>query len=314
MARSSFYQSQRKYVPRQAQPELPSRKLRRVLEAKTTARILEYLRSERFVDRSPVEVFYTLLDERVHLGSISTFYRLLRQHDEVRERRAQRRHPSYHAPELVATRPNQVWSWDITKVRGPRKGVYFHLYVIIDLFSRKVVGWMVADRESGDLAAQLISETCRRENIVEGQLTIHSDRGPSMQSMTVVQLHAYLGVTKSNSRPYVSNDNPFSESQFKTLKYHPGYPDRFACLQECLSYFRLFFGWYNHEHRHSGIEYLTPEVVHSGQAEEVLESRYQVLLTSYEQNPTRFSAGPPRRRRLPKAVYINPPSVDLMSK
>lgn len=284
------------------------------METRTAERILEYLRSERFVDRSPAEVFYTLLDEGVHLGSISTFYRLLRKHDEVRERRAQRRHPAYYAPELVATQPNQVWSWDITKIRGPRKGIYFHLYVIIDLFSRKVVGWMVADRESGELAAELIRETCRRENIVEGQLTIHSDRGPSMQSMTVVQLHAYLGITKSNSRPYVSNDNPFSESQFKTTKYHPGYPDRFVCLQESIRYFRLFFGWYNQQHRHSGIEYLTPEVVHNGQADEVLETRHRLLMSSYERNPVRFSAGPPRRRKLPNAVYINPPSADLLSK
>jgi putative transposase len=244
----------------------------------------------------------------VYYCSIRTMYRYLAANGEIRERRNQLRHPNYKKPELLAEAPNQVWSWDITKLRGPAKWTYFHLYVIMDIFSRYVVGWMVAARESAELAKQLLLESCLKQSISMDQLTIHSDRGPAMTSKPVALLLADLGVTRSLSRPHVSNDNPFSESQFKTLKYCPEFPERFGSLQHARSFSESFFSWYNQEHRHSGIAMLTPEMVHYGRAEEVLTARRLVLEEAYRKHPERFVHQPPAPQRLPTAVWINPPA------
>jgi putative transposase len=280
----------------------------RALKLAEEQKILEVLHGERFVDRAPSEVYHTLLDEGVYLGSVRTYYRILAKHQEVKERRAQRRHPEYKKPELLATGPNQVWTWDITKLLGPAKWTYYYLYVIIDIYSRYVVGWMLAEREAGCWAQQLIEETYEKQEIQPGQLTIHSDNGSPMQATPTVSLHARLDITKSNSRPHVSNDNPFSESQFKTLKYSPGFPRRFlGGFEDASEFCTGFFPWYNKEHRHSGIAFVTPEMVHYGLADEALAKRHVLLLDAYRANPERFIQGPPKLRSLEKAVYINPP-------
>jgi putative transposase len=252
-------------------------------------------------------VYASLLDEGQYLCSVSTMYRLLAEADEVRERRNQRRRPVYAKPELLATGPNQVWSWDITKLKGPQKWSYFYLYVILDIFSRYVVGWMVAHRESAALAERLIAETCARQGIEAGQLTIHADRGPSMTSKPVAFLLADLGVTKTHSRPHVSNDNPFSEAQFKTLKYRPDFPERFGSIQHARAHSADFFPWYNHAHHHSALGFLTPAEVHYGLAERVLERRREILARFYAACPERFVSGPPKVAGPPEAVWINPP-------
>jgi len=269
--------------------------------------ILGHLHSERFQDRSPSEVYATLLDEGIYCCSIRTLYRLLAADGETRERRDQLTHPAYQKPELLATAPNQLWSWDITKLLGPAKWTYFYLYVILDVFSRYVVGWMIADREGKELAKQFIAETCEKQEIVPGQLNIHADRGSSMTSKPVALLLADLGVTKTHSRPHVSNDNPFSESQFKTLKYRPEFPDRFVSLQHARTFCREFFPWYNAEHHHSGLGLLTPEVVHTQRSAEVRELRQQTLNLAYAAHPERFVRKPPQPPALPTEVWINPP-------
>ena len=279
----------------------------RALSPAERQQALAVLHSERFVDTAPAEVVATLLDEEKYLCSERTMYRILASEDEVRERRNQLRHPHYAKPELLATGPNQVWSWDITKLKGPVKWTYFYLYVMLDIFSRYVVGWMVAQRESSQLAKRLIRESYEREGIEPGQLTIHADRGSPMKAKTTGQLIADLGVTKSHSRPHVSDDNPFSESHFKTYKYRPGFPDRFGSQQHALSWSRVFFPWYNQDHRHSGIAMLTPEMVHRGWAEVILGQRHEVALAAYYAHPERFVNGPPRQVALPHAVWINPP-------
>jgi putative transposase len=268
---------------------------------------LDTLHCERFVDKAPHEVYATLLDEGKYLCSIRTMYRILAENKEVRERRDQLRHPVYQKPELLATDSNQVWSWDITKLLGPAKWTYFYLYVILDIFSRYVVGWMVATCESAALAERLIKETCLKQQIQPGQLTIHADRGSSMKSKPVALLLSDLGITKTHSRPYTSDDNPFSESQFKTLKYRPGFPERFGALEDARSFCQAFFTWYNKDHRHTGISLLTPETVHYGQTQQVLENREKVLLTAYTEHPERFVARAPAPKPLPPAVWINPP-------
>jgi putative transposase len=259
------------------------------------------------VDRSPVEVHATLLEEGRYLCSPRTMYRILADSDEVRERRDQLCHPRYSRPELVASKPNEVWSWDITKLKGPAKWVYFYLYVMLDLFSRYVVGWMLAGSESAGLATRLISETCAKQNIREGELTIHADRGSAMTSKTLAEKLCDLGVDKTHSRPRVSNDNPFSESQFRTLKYWPGFPEYFDSAQHTLAVCRAFFPWYNQEHHHSGLCFLTPDVVHHGRAEGILAERHRVRIAAYLEHPERFVNGPPKLERLPEAVWINPP-------
>lgn len=269
--------------------------------------VLDVLNEPRFQDKAPGEVHAILLDEDRYLCSERTMYRILADNEQVRERRKQLRHPDYTKPELLATRPNQVWSWDITKLKGPEKWTYFYLYVILDIFSRYVVGWMVAMRESAGLAQQLISETCEKEGILPASLTIHADRGPAMTSLAVAQLLANLGVTKTHSRPYVSDDNPYSESQFKTLKYRPDFPNRFACLATALDHCRRFFPWYNEEHRHAGIALLTPADLHTGRGAAVLAARGLVLVAAYARNPERFVNGRPAAREVPDAAWINPP-------
>jgi putative transposase len=269
--------------------------------------VRQVLDSERFQDQAVREVYATLMDEGQYLCSVRTMYRILDENEQVRERRNQLRHPNYVKPELLATQPNQLWSWDITKLLGPAKWTYYYLYDILDVFSRYVVGWLIAECESASLAEELIAATCLRQSIQPNQLTIHADRGSSMTSKPVALLMADLGVTKTHSRPHVSNDNPFSEAQFKTLKYRPDYPARFGCQPAARSWAQDFFQWYNHEHHHSALGLLTPADVHFGRAPAVLAQRQQVLATAYRKNPERFVKGQPTPLQLPQAVWINPP-------
>lgn len=281
----------------------------RALSLSERHEVLEQLNSERFCDHSPYQVYSKLLDEGRYLCSVRTMYRILTDNNAIRERRNQLTHPVYRKPELLATAPNQVWSWDITKLKGAEKWTYLYLYVIIDIFSRCVVGWLLAHRESTQLAKRLIMETITKEAVNEKQLTIHSDRGPSMKSHGVAHLLASLGVTKSHSRPHVSNDNPFSESHFKTLKYHRDFPDRFGCLEDGLAFCRPFFEWYNGEHYHSGIGFVTPRSLHNGQAAVIIDSRQKTLNQAYMLKPERFVRGCPKPNSLPTGVWINPPKV-----
>jgi putative transposase len=295
----------------QAAVESPTRVARlrpvRALDASERETVLGLLHAERFLDQSPSEVYATLLDEGSYVCSIRTMYRILAENGEVRERRDQLRHPQYQKPELLAIGPNQVWSWDITKLRGPVKWSYFYLYVILDIFSRYVVGWMVAHRESAELAQRLIDETSRKQGIRPGQLTIHADRGSSMTSQPVALLLSDLGITKTHSRPHVSDDNPYSESQFKTLKYRPEFPERFGSIEDARGFCQGFFPWYNTEHHHTGIGLMTPEMVHYGRARQVTGARQQVLSAAYAQRPERFVRQPPQPPELRAAVWINPP-------
>ncbi len=272
--------------------------------------VLETRHSERFRDQAPSQVYATLLDEGTYLCSVRTLYRILKQAGEVCERRDQVRHPNYTKPELLATGPNTVWSWDITKLLGPVKWTYFHLYVFLDIFSRYVVGWMVAHRESAALAKRLIEASCRKQGILPGQLTLHADRGSSMTSKPVACLLSDLGVTKTHSRPQVSDDNPFSESQFKTLKCRPEFPQRFGSIEHARSFCQVFFPWYNGEHRHSGIALLTPAVLHHGHADTVIQCRQAVLSGAYARHPERFVRRHPRPPEKPEAVWINPPATE----
>ncbi len=293
-------------VPDSALQPKPRRSPRR-LTPDERATVLSTLNSERFADSSPAQVYATLLDEAVYLCSISTMYRILRAERQVRERRAQLQRPQYTKPELLATAPNQVWSWDITRLHGPSKWSYFQLYVILDIFSRYVVGWLVAERESEALAVRLLDETCRKQQITPGQLVVHADRGSSMTSKSVAFLLADLGVAKTHSRPHVSNDNPYSESQFKTMKYRPEFPQRFSSIQEARLFCRGFIDWYNAEHRHSGLGLMTPAAVHCGRAEAMTSQRAVVLATAYAARPDRFVRGLPLPPAQPLAAWINPP-------
>jgi putative transposase len=272
--------------------------------------VLQVLHEPRFVDRAPAEIFAMLLDEGKYYCSVRTMYRYLNENGEVRERRDQLRHPEYVKPELMATAPNQLWSWDITKLKTYTKLVYLYLYVILDVFSRYVVGWMLAEHENAKLACRLVEETYDKQGVQPGQIALHSDRGSPMKSHSLAQLLATLDVEPSFSRPHVSDDNPYSESQFKTLKYHPGFPNRFAGPQDGLQHCRTFFPWYNEDHRHSGIAYLTPSDVHHGRAAEVIARRQQVLDDAYRAHPERFPRGVPTAQQLPPAVWINPPAPD----
>ena len=289
-------------LPRLAPPLALSETERQVLR--------DVLCGERFADCAPPTIYATLLDEGTYLASVRTMYRLLAVDGQVRERRNQLTHPIYANPELLATGPNQVWSWDITKVKGPVKWTYFHLYVILDIFSRYVVGWMIAPRESAQLAEQLIAQTVAKQNIAPGELTLHADRGTSMRSKTVAELLLDLEVTKSHSRPYVSDDNPFSEAHFKTLKYRPDFPQRFGCIEDARAHCQRFFPWYNDDHRHSGIGYMTPAAVHYGQAQEMFTLRAHTLDAAFMANPKRFKGNCPQPPKLPVAAWINPPKKE----
>ena len=301
--RASHYRHRR---PPLHGPPAPRARSARALSTEEADEIVEVLDSERFCDRAPAQVWAELLDEGTYLASITTMYRLLRARAQVGERRRVARRPALTKPELVATTPNQVWSWDITKLAGPHKWNWFHLYVILDVYSRYAVGWLVAPRESARLAEELIAETIYDQRVPTGQLTLHADRGSSMTSKTVTQLLADLGVLQSHSRPHQSNDNPFSEANFKTLKYFPTFPKRFASLAAARGFVDTFFGYYNHQHRHSGIGLHTPADVHHGRAAAVRARRQLVLDAAYQAHPERFRR-PPSAPRIPEATWINPP-------
>jgi transposase InsO family protein len=279
----------------------------RALTAEERQTVLDRLREPRFADLAPAEVYATLLDEGVYLCSIRTLYRILDDHDEVRERRDQLRHPVYAKPELLAEAPNQVWSWDITKLAGPAKWTYFYLYVILDIFSRRVVGWCVADAESAALFKALFDDTFAKHAVPPGQLTLHADRGGPMKAKATALMLADLGVTKSHSRPHTSNDNPFSEAHFKTLKYQPEFPERFGCLEDAKDFCRRFFEWYNQDHHHAGLGLMTPDQVHYGQADDVHVARQRTLDRAFDAKPERFVKKPPVPPTKPTAVWINPP-------
>jgi putative transposase len=310
VAPATIYRRRRPPEPR---PKKPRRQPARALTSEERVAVLDVLHSERFVDRSPAAVVATLLDEDRYLASERTMYRLLAAAGEVRERRDQLVHPAYAKPELLAERPNELWSWDITKLLGPRKWTYYYLYVILDVFSRYVVGWTIQYQESARVAKALIAQAIEQQGIMPGQLTIHADRGPSMTSKPVAFLLSDLGVTKTHSRPYTSTDNPYSEAQFKTLKYRPDFPDRFGCIEDSRGFGQVFFPWYNHEHRHSGIGYMTPASVHYGRAEEIRQQRARVLAAAYAAHPDRFVRGVPQPPRLPAAVWINGPKPEELA-
>ena len=303
VSRSTFYRRTRPAPGHQQPRPKPARALTEV----ERERVEDTLASPQFVDRSPAETVATLLDQGLYLCSERTMCRILAAKHPVKERRNQRVHPPYVKPELVATAPNQVWSWDITRLLGPRTWTYFYLYVLLDLFSRYVVGWMVADRENSALAQRLIEETCLKQGVAPDTLTLHSDRGAPMTSQGTAQLLARLGVVRSLGRPQVSDDNPFSEAQFKTLKYHPGFPGRFTDQDAATAHCRSFFPWYNTEHRHAGIAMLTPDDVHHGRASDLLEQRQRTLSEAWNRHPGRFVGGEPKCPQLPGAVWINKP-------
>jgi len=308
--RSSLYrQRQDKATETRALRPTPAR----ALSGKERQQVRNLLNSERFADQSPYEVYATLLDEGVYHCSIRTMYRILADYDEVQERRHQLRHPVYTKPELLATGPNQLWSWDITKLRGPATWQYYYLYVILDVYSRYVVGWLLDDHESADLAQQLIAESCRKQGIARDQLTLHADRGAAMTAQSLAQFLARLGVDKTHSRPYTPDDNPFSEAQFKTMKYRPDYPQRFDAKDHALAWARDFFPWYNQQHHHVALGLLTPAMVHLGQAQTVLAQRQATLDQAYTQHPERFVRGAPTTPSVPTAVWINPPTHPQMT-
>jgi putative transposase len=302
-SRASHYRHRRPPLHGPPPPRPPSH---RALSPDEITTVLDALNDERFCDRAPAQIWATLLDEGIYLASVSTMYRLLRAADQVRERRAIARHPAHVKPELVATAPNQVWSWDITKLAGPRKWAWFHLYVILDVYSRYAVDWLVATRESAALAEELIAEAVYDQGVGDGQLTLHADRGTSMTSKTVTQLLADLGVLQSHSRPHQSNDNPYSEANFKTLKYSPTFPKRFAGIEHARRFVDAFFHHYNHQHRHSGIGLHTPADVHHGRAEAIRTQRQHVLDAAYATTPNRFHQ-PPQAPTIPAIAWINQP-------
>jgi len=300
--RSSLYRArQPKATP------IPRPSPTRALSPTERNAVRQVLNSDRFVDQAPRQVYATLLDEETYLCHWRTMYRILEAHQEVKERRNQRQHPPAVKPQLETTGPNQLWSWDITKLKGPLKWHYYYLYVILDVYSRFVVGWMMAEVESAELAQTLITTTCQREGIQPEQLGLHSDRGPAMQSKTIAQLLIDLEVAQTFARPYTPNDNAYSEAQFKTFKYRPGFPERFASLAEARTWVQAFVQWYNYQHYHSGLGLLTPAMVHHGQAQQVQTQRQQVLAAAYQDHPERFVRGQPTVAELPISVWINPP-------
>ena len=288
--------------PRAPRPRPPL-----ALDAQEQQALLATLNSERFADTAPAAVHATLLGEGIYLGSVRTMYRLLAANGGSGERRNQLTHPAYTKPELLAIAPNQVWSWDITKLKGPAKWTCFHLYVILDIFSRFVVGWLIAPRECSELAQQLIADTVSRHDVEPGMLTLHADRGAAMRSKPVASLLVDLDVAKSHSRPHVSDDNPYSESQFKTMKYRPEFPDRFGCIEDARAHCQAFFAWYNDQHCHSGIAYMTPHSVHYGLAADMRLTRQATLDAAFLANPNRFKSRRPQLPPMPTAAWINPP-------
>ena len=307
--RATWYRRHRT-IPAPPRPDRVPRSQPRALSPVERKEVKALLDSDEFVDEAPRTVYAKLLDQGTYLCSPSTMYRILREHDEVRERRRQATHPAHKKPELIATRPNEVWSWDITKLHGPEKWTYFYLYVILDIWSRYVVGWMLARAERTELARMLIAESIERQGVRRDQLTLHSDRGSPMIAKPVAHLLADLGVTKSRSRPHVSNDNPYSESQFRTFKYRPDFPDRFGSYEDGRAHCGRFFRWYNEDHRHSGIGLHTPADVHYGRAEAINGQRGVVLLDAYAEHPERFVRRPPTPPALPAVAWINQPKEE----
>jgi putative transposase len=308
VAPATIYRRRR---PPASRPWRPRAVPARALSEPERQTVLDVLHSERFVDCSPAQVWATLLDEGQYLASERTFYRLLAAcHGGVRERRDQLTHPPYERPELLAECPNELWSWDISKLKGPAKWTCFHLYVILDVFSRYAVGWTVQHRENAALAKALIGQAAEQQQIKRGQLTVHADRGIAMRSKPVAFLLADLGVLKTHSRPYTSTDNPYSEAHFKTLKYRPEFPDRFDSIEHARTFCRTFFDWYNHSHRHSGIGLMTPAAIHHGHAKALHAERQRVLTAAYAARPERFVRQPPRPPALPTAVWINKPTTE----
>lgn len=306
--RSSYYRAKRgRPTIRTPRPRPP-----RALSDAQRSHVLLTLDSEQFADKAPRQVYAELLDDGVYICSVSTMYRILRSADQVRDRRNQRRHPAYVKPELVASAPNQVWTWDITKVPGPTKGVYYSLYVALDLFSRYVVGWTLARTESAALAHSFLVEAYRRHAIWPGQLVCHSDRGAPMTAKSTALLYSDLGIRASHSRPRVSNDNPYSEAAFRTFLYRPEMPERFGGLEDARQFFHALFDWYNNRHYHSGIALLTPDDVHSNRAAAIIASRQRVLDLAYQAHAERFVRHPPRHPPLPAAAWINPPAHALV--
>src|ERR1019366_4985812 len=305
-ARRRLLISPRQYTPRPRPPL--------ALSAPEREGLLEVSYSERFADCAPRTVYARLLDDGVYLASVRTMYRLLAGQGESRERRNQRVHPAYVKPELLAVQPNEVWSWDITKLKGPVKWSCYHLYVILDIFSRYVVGWMIALRESAQLAEQLIADTIAKHHIAPGTLTLHADRGTSMRSKPVAALLVDLEVAKTHSRPHVSDDNPYSEAQFKTLKYRPDFPERFGSIEDARAHCQHFFQWYNGTHCHSGIGFMSPESVHYGRAPTLFQHRAQTLDIAFLAHPTRFKGKAPQPPKLPTAAWINPPKQETATK
>lgn len=309
VARSVLYRRRRPRIVRQGRPRpVPAR----ALSAHERQAVLDVLHEERFVDLAPPQVYAELLEEGRFLCSIRSMYRYLAAAREVKERRDIRRHPPAAKPRLVATAPNQVWTWDITKLAGPVKGVWFHLYVVLDLYSRYVVAWMIALKALARLARRLLREAFLREAVQPGQLTVHSDRGSQMIAVPVTELWATLGVVPSLSRPRVPDDNPFSESHFRTLKDRPDFPDRFGSIQDARGYGRRLFDWYNHDHHHSGLGLLTPTIVHRGRTDEALAQRRAVLHAAYAAHPERFVRGVPEPPGPPTEVWINKPAVGAL--
>lgn len=306
--RSSLYRSRQ---PKAVVAKTPRPTPARALSAEERATVRKLLNGERFADQSPYEVYASLLDEGIYHCSIRTMYRILHESAEVQERRNQLCHPSYTKPELLATGPNQLWSWDITKLRGPATWQYYYLYVILDVFSRYVVGWLLDDHESADLAECLIAESCRKQGITRDQLTLHADRGAAMTAKSLAQFLSDLAIDQSHSRPYTPDDNPFSEAQFKTMKYRPDYPQRFDSQNQAHTWARAFFLWYNNEHHHLALGLLTPASVHFGQAPQLIAQRQATLDAAYLCHPERFVQGTPVPPSLPVAVWINPPPLHL---
>lgn len=304
LPRATYYRATR---PAPRKVPTPRKAPARALLQSERQEVLQVLHSEAFVDTAPSEVVASLLGQGVYHCSARTMYRILAERGESRERRDQLRHPQYKRPELLATAPNQVWSWDITKLRAAEKWTYYYLYVLLDIYSRYVVGWLLSHRESGELAAELLEQSYHKHGVDPDQLVVHADRGAAPTSKTLKQMMVDLGVTPSHSRPHVSNDNPFSESQFHTVKSRPDYPDRFGCFEDARSFCQRTFSWYNDDHHHSGIAMLTPAQVHFGQAALVLAERQRVLDIAYAAHPERFVNGPPRVAALREAVWINPP-------
>ena len=303
VSRSAWYRHRRPKPPDRRRPP-------RKLQQGERAEVLATLNSQTYQDESVPSAHTQLLDHGTYLCSQRTMYRILQAEKQVRQRRNRREHPVYQKPELLATAPNQVWSWDITKVKGPQGWISYQLYVVLDVFSRYVVSWCLSEYESGEQAKALIASACARESIQEDQLTVHADRGGAMRSKCLTELFGQLGVRPSFNRPHVSNDNPYSESHFKTLKYHPDYPERFGSIEDARNHMRIFFPWYNTEHRHSGIAMMTPEWVHTGRANQVREKRQLVLAAAYREHPERFVRGRPEAKGVPEEVWINKPNIE----